>query len=205
LQGRLKQTEVLATDFADGLEQAIAEIDRLEQRIAADSTTVASLLASLADLSLSDRAAIVSSVAELLRCATGATNFAIYLRVPGEADPKPYFGMEDGARVAPASIALLPLSLRNLSRDVITNDHLSADESGVDGVACWAPIWLPGSADLTGLIVCSGLDPAHDLAIAARRLKQIGCVLGALLASCPEGLSEKCETVGPEPARGARA
>jgi hypothetical protein len=204
LQDRLRQTEVLATDFADGLEQAITEIDRLEQRIAADSTTVASLLTSLADLNLSDRPSIVASVAELLRCAIGATNFAIYLHVPGEADPKPYFGMEDGARVAPAAIALLPPSLHDLSRDNGAIFDLSADQSVVDGIACWAPIWLPGSADLTGLIVCSRLDPARDLAIAVRRLKQIGCVLGALLASCPENSSEKCEIVGPELARDAQ-
>ena len=47
LQERLDQTGLAAEDLADGLERAVSEIERLEQRIAGDSRTLASFLHSL--------------------------------------------------------------------------------------------------------------------------------------------------------------
>ena len=183
-QARLNDTEQLAADLAEGLKGAVGEIERLEQRIAEDSSTLASFLHSLAKVQFTDRRALVASFADVVRYGAGATSFAIY--IDGKNGFEPYLGVEDGARVGSTAVAPLAPSLLEAVCGEASDIETAGAENIPDAVPCWAPIQTPGSATPAGVIVCSRLEPSRDPAIAARRLDEISRVMAALLPWCPE-------------------
>ncbi len=194
LQERLDWTEIAAEDLADGLERAVGEIDRLEHRIATDTTTLAAFLHSLAKLEWSDRRSLLGSIADVIRFGVGASSFAIYLK--GSRGLEPCLGIEDGARVAPAAIAPLPPSLRHAIGDEAMGGVPAA---GGDCSACephWAPIRLPNAAESLGIVVCNRLLPSQDPAITVRRLSEVCRVLAVLLSACPEPVCGACRNEG---------
>ena len=79
VEERLAATSRRAADMATGLDRAVAEIGRLETRIAADTQTLAGFLAGLAAADLSDGEALVHSMSETLRDSTGAAAYVFYL------------------------------------------------------------------------------------------------------------------------------
>jgi hypothetical protein len=192
LQERLDQTRLAAEDLADGLERAVSETEQLEQRIAADSSTLASFLHSLAKLELRDRRALVASIADVIRYGVGATSFTIYLK--GAHGMEPCLGIEDGVGVAPTAIAPLP---SYLTQEIIgeapgaASDAVTGTAPGRDrvGTLHWAPIRRSGSAETVGLVVCTRLQPSRDPVIAVRRLNEVCCVLAVLLSACPKAVA----------------
>src|SRR5262249_53521286 len=137
LQERLEQTRLVAEDLADGLERAVSEIDQLEQRVATDSTTLATFLHSLARLEMSDRRSPRGTLADVIRLGVGATTFAIYLKEAGELQP--YLGSQDGSNIPPANIP--PLS-PELERDIWR--ELGDTGSPVVGRRfARTPVWAP--------------------------------------------------------------
>jgi hypothetical protein len=189
LQDRLDETRLSAEDLADGLEHAVSETRRLEQRIAGDSSTLASFLHSLAKLELRDRRSLVASIADVIRYGVGSTSFAIYLR--GAHGMEPCLGVEDGVGVASTSIAPLPSCLtREVAGEApgAASDAVTGLAPGRDsglGALHWAPIRCSGSAETVGLVVCTRLQPSRDPVIAVRRLNEVCCVLAVLLSACP--------------------
>jgi hypothetical protein len=175
LQERFEQTKLMAEDIADGLHRAVSEVERLEQRIATDTGTLAILLHSLARLDVADRRSLVGSIADVIRFGVGATSFAVYLKGPHGLEP--CVGIEDGASVTPAAIASVPASL--------CQDN---DEGDLASMPIWAPIRLT-DFEPAGVVVCTRLNPSQDAAIAHRRLDEICRVLAVLLAACPAPVS----------------
>jgi hypothetical protein len=188
LQDRLEQTGLAAEDLADGLECAAQQIERLEHRIATDSSTLASFVHSLAKLDLRDRRSLVASIADVIRYGVGATSFAIYLK--GARGLEPCLGVEDGAHVTTAAITpLTPALLHAISYA----DAGAAPAVNSDCLVCtprWAPIRLAGAAEPVGVVVCNRLQPSQDPAIAVRRLNEVCSVLAVLLSACPGTISE---------------
>ena len=173
LQERFEQTELMAEEVAYGLERAVSEIERLEQRIATDTSTRAALLHGLAKLDVTDRRAVVGSIADVIRFGAGATSFAVYLAGPRGLEP--CVGVEDGVILATASIPPLP-----------------TPDAGADQEHTHMPLCVPiGSTDgePAGVVVCTRLNPSQDSAIAYHRLSEIGRVLAALLSTCPARVS----------------
>ena len=185
LQARLNQTELVAEDLAGGLKRAVSEIERLELRIAANSSTVAALLHSFAELDFSDRRRLLGSVADVIRYGVGATSFTIYLK--GARGLEPWLVVEDNSRVTSTTIPPPASSLFNGIRDVgfarDTNDCSNR---------LWAPIQRQGAAEPLGVLVCNLLLPSQDPAIAMCRIKKVCRVLAALLSVCPEPVSRVC-------------
>jgi hypothetical protein len=195
LQERLDQTGLAAEDLADGLEGAVSEIERLEQRIAADSTTLASFLHSLAKLELRDRRSLLVSIADVIRYGVGVTSFTIYLK--GAHGMQPRLAIEDGSSVAPTAIAPLPSCLLHEIRgettgaasDAATGAAPGAGRDRIASTPHWAPIRLSTSAETVGLVVCTRLQPSQDPVIAVRRLNEVCRVLAVLLSACPEAVA----------------
>ena len=99
LQGGSIRPSGRRTDLADGLERAVGEIERLEHRIASDTSTLRASLHSLAKLELSDRAIAARQHHRRDPPRCGRDDFAIYLK--GERGLEPGLGLEDGARLRP--------------------------------------------------------------------------------------------------------
>jgi hypothetical protein len=187
LQERLDQTSLAAEDLADGLEGAVSEIERLEQSIAADSTTLASFLHSLAQLELRDRRSLLASIAGVVRYGVGATSFTIYLN-DAAYRMRPCLAIEDGASVALTATAPLP---SRLLREISGNLTGAAPDAGRDHAASmphWAPIRLSSSAETVGVVVCTRLQPSQGPVIAVRRLNEVCRVLAVLLSACPNAV-----------------
>ena len=193
LQERFDQIGLAAEDLADGLEGAVHEIERLEQRIAADFTTLASFLHSLAKLELRDRRSLLVSIADVILYGVGATSFTIYLN--DAHGMKPCLSVEDGSSVAPTAIASLPSCLLHevngeatRASGVAPGAALGAGRDHIAGTPYWAPIRLSTSVDTVGLVVCTRLQPSQDPVIAVRRLNEVCRVLAVLLSACPEAV-----------------
>lgn len=170
LQDRLDQTSLTADTLTDALQSAVGEIDRLEQRIATDTTTYASLLDSLAKLDISNRRTLLTRMAEVIRCGVGATDFMICLDGPhGE---KPCLVSKDGVTVEDPKLIEAAMAIP------ITKDLASASPA--------VPIRQNASATPLGTLVCLRLLPEQVPGIAGQRLNAVSCLLAALLPFCPD-------------------
>jgi hypothetical protein len=181
LQERFEQTEVMAEAMADGLERAVGEVEHLEQRIATDYSTRAALLHSLAKLDVTDRRSIVGSITDVIRFGVGATSFAVYLA--GPCGLEPCVGIEDGISVMPASIPPFPADPHHdLGRDA--GAAAIRDSHELTHMPLRVPIHST-DGEPAGVVVCTGLNPSQDPAIAYRRLSEICRVLAVLLTARP--------------------
>jgi hypothetical protein len=189
LQGRFDQTQRAADDLADGLEGAVGEIERLERRIALDTTTLTSFTHSVAKLELSDRASLLASITDVIHHSVGATSFAIYLK--GERELEPVLGVQNGSSLPPTAISpLAPSLLAEIESRIGAAGAVPAlDGDCVAHMPQWSPIRLPGSAELIGFVICDCLQPSQDPAVAARRLDDVCRLLGVLLSAQPKGVS----------------
>jgi hypothetical protein len=190
LQDRLEQSQLAAGDLGDGLEHALQEIERLEQRIAADSCTLASLLHSFAKLDMRDAQALIGSMADVIRYGVGANSFAIYLN--GPHGPEPCLGVQDGARLTTEAVPPLEPSLADALASGGIQAADPADGAGAGTDLIWHAIRVEGSLEPLGMVACSRLMPSRDRAIAERRLDEICRVLAVLLSACPDGLAAAC-------------
>ena len=184
LQEQLDQADVVAGELADGLERAIQEIERLEQRIATDYGTLTSFLHSLSKLELDSHRALVGSMVDVIRFAVGATNFAIYLKGPRGVEP--CLGVEDGATVTAAAVPPVPASLqRDIDREFVPGT-LPMTNRRFAQAPLWAPIRLPEADSPLGVVVCTRLLPSQDALVASRRLHDVCRVLAVLLSALRE-------------------
>jgi hypothetical protein len=183
LQDDLAAVRAAAENLATGLERATGEIERLERRIAVDSTTLAAFTYSLTSLDLEDRASLLTSVADVIRYGVGATSFAIYLRA-GDA-LQPMLAIEDGSRVPAAGVSPPSAALQERFRawPGMAATPGRADEASADPIC--APIPAPDGQAAVGLVICNRLIPLQDPGAAACRLADVAGFLGRLLAACP--------------------
>lgn len=183
LQGQLDRAELAADDLARGVEEAVAEIHRLELRIGSESDTLASLLHSLSKLDVSSRNAVGDSVCDFIGHGVGATSFALFLL--GADGLEPCMGVEDGSRIALTAIPpLTPTLLGEIGQATTQGGQGPARADGISA-PLWAPMRLPCSSMLFGIVVCHRLHPLRDTAFASRRLEQVCGVLATLLAASP--------------------
>jgi hypothetical protein len=190
LQKQLDQMESASEDLADGLERAVGEIERLERRIAVDASTLTSFTDSLARLDLNDRPSLVAGLADVIHHGVGATSFAVYLKGPNGMEP--VLGVRNGVRLVPTAIGPLPPRLLDdIRRGALgrSGPLPAKDEEGTAEVPEWAPIRLPNSAELVGVVVCARLQTSQDPEIAWRRLDHVCRLLAVLLSAHPEAVA----------------
>lgn len=156
LQVRLDQTCLTADDLADALQAAVDEIGRLEHRIATDTTTLASLLDSLAKIELTNQRALLAGIAAIIRHGVGATSISIHLNGPN--GPAPCLITDDDGHSAAIEGSGLPLE---------------------------ALIRRNDDAETLGVVTCHRLLPEQVPAIAAQRLNAVCRLLSVLLPACP--------------------
>ncbi|HTI80385.1 MAG TPA: hypothetical protein VL614_08025 [Acetobacteraceae bacterium] len=174
LEDQLDQTSLTADALADALQSALREIDRLEQRIATDTTTSASLLDSLAKLDISDRRTLLTRMAEVIRWGVGATDFMICLG--GLRGEKPYLVSKDGVTVEDTKL------IETTMASPIAEEPASASLA--------VPIRQNASARSLGTVICQRLSPKQVPGIAGQRLTAVSCLLASLLPVCPDFTAE---------------
>ncbi len=169
LQDRLDQTSLTADELADAVQSAVGEVDQLEQRIATDTTTFASLLDSLAKLDISNRRTLLTRMADVIRCSVGAIDFMICLDGPRGENPclvsKDGDTVEDAKAIEAAMAS--PIAERPANALVV-------------------PIRQNASAKPLGTLVCQRLLPEQAPGIARQRLNAVSSLLAALLMVCPD-------------------
>ncbi len=172
LVGRLDRATRIGSAIADRLEQALAENARLERRIATDLCTLTVVLHGLAELDGGDGQALARGFAAVIGSATGATSFALYVNDPDGV--LAHITVEDGIEVTQAA--------GQAPQARLPQDHWRPARAGeVARLPIWAPIRGEG-AEPIGVVVCTRLNPAQDIATAGVRLGEICAVLAALLA-----------------------
>jgi hypothetical protein len=188
---RLDKTTLVAEDLADGLERAREEIDRLEQRIATDHSTLASFLHSLANIDLSDRQSLLGSISDAICFGVGATSFVVFLQ--GAHGLEPCFAVEDGLRLNPTAMPRPQLSLLRQIHDAAADTVCNADTLQIGRLPIWGRIRQAQTGEAMGVVVCSRLLPSQEPASAARRLDEVCRVLAVLLPACAEATFEACD------------
>jgi hypothetical protein len=170
LEDQLDQTSLTADALADALQSAVGEIDRLEQRIATDTTTLANLLDSLANLDISNRRTLLAGMAEVIRCGVGAADFMICVdSLRGE---KPCLVSKDGVTVEDAKL--------------IDGTMATPTTDGPANVPLAVLIRQNANAKPLGTVTCQRLLPEQVPGIAGQRLNAVSCLLAALLPVCPD-------------------
>ena len=177
LQDQLEDARAAAEELATQLAGSAREMALIELRIAADTATTAVLIDAFARVDLSSGPALLASFANIVRHGAGAESFAVFLR--DGTDLVARFGLEKGAPIPDAVLSLMPLP---------PPAAVGRDDPGVatiPGAAAGLPIRLPirvsDAAEPFGCLVCTGIAPAQTPAAAARRLKEICCLLAKLL------------------------
>jgi hypothetical protein len=172
LAGRLDRATRIGSAIADRLEQTIAENGRLERRIATDLCTLTAVLRALAELDGGDRQTLARGFAAVIASATGATSFALYLNDPPGAPT--HIAIEDGIQLAqPAGQAPPAWPLGDPCRQARPGEAARLPlRAAIRGAG----------AEPLGIVICTRLNPAQDIAAAGARLAEICAVLAALLA-----------------------
>jgi hypothetical protein len=177
LVDRLEETRAAAEELADRLTGAAREMDRIEQRIAADTATTSVLLGGFAEADLSSRQALLASFAYIFRHGADADSLAVYLWDGDRFAPR--FGFEDGAPIPRAALASLPQLPGG-------NSECSFGETAAAHLPLRVAIRISDAAKPVGYTVCTRLASGQNPIIAVRRLQEVCRVLAKLLVVCPE-------------------
>ena len=161
----LLRQQAITNEMARGIEQATAEIDRLERRIATDTNTLANLAHALGTLTPANQPAFLDSVSSILENVVGATSYALY-RSDGSV-LYPMLLVENGARQQTASLSPTPSGTPHL------HDRL-------DPMPQWTPIRNGVDRITTGYIQCTRLRATQDPRAATWLLEDFCSLLGSL-------------------------
>ncbi len=191
LAGELAGCRRCASDLADGLERAAAEINALEARIAADANGVAGLSRGLSLLDLKDRRTAVATYCEVFRAGTGAAACAVYLKQSGAYIP--VCVCEDG--LSPASQVTQALSPSAL--EAILAENRERDTGSMIRRACVSgyevvPVPPTASAAEPMAAIVYRLSASQDTGPFRRRAEEMSRGLAAILAVCPDQHAEAC-------------
>jgi len=182
-----------ASDLADGLERATAEIAALERRIAVDTCSVAALSRSFSNIDLSNRWAAAASFGDLFRVGAGATTFIIYMK---DSDGYvPVFAVEDDAIRSTKSID--PLHPTTIVAMVNENARCGAiAKPGTSHPGTGRHVFLIPPAGVSteplAAIVCQTLRPAQDERQFRRRADELSRAFATILSACPDQPSRGC-------------
>jgi hypothetical protein len=180
----LEDTRESLFDLTGGFERALAEIDRLERRIAGDTSTVDAVIRDLARLDLSDPKEMTESFIEVIRDGVGANIVSLYMMTPRGSTS--FIRMEADETLSRSealnfSGALLEALASN--RGAISLQDFDGGSLLPPGALCAAPVKAEPGVPLDGVIFVERLAPNRDLGDAARRAELLGTALGKIFRS----------------------
>ncbi len=187
LAGHLAASRGRAIDLADGLERALSEINALERRIAADTSSVTAWSRSLAKIDLTDRRAAAMSFGELFRVGTGTTTFTIYLRRPDGYVP--VLTVEDDVSRPAISIEpLSPTAIVAMMKGNAWSDTAAQAGKGDPGAKRDVVLVPPADvfAEPLAAIVCGTLPPPKDAKQFRRRAEELSRAFATILSTCSD-------------------
>jgi hypothetical protein len=183
LSDHLAEARQTAETLQSGLTRALTEIDRLERRIAGETSTVAGIIRALAGLDSRDANALAVSFAPVVRDGAGVATGTLYLETP--------LGLEAVARIVDGDTAILaeaprlPDTLIRAMRDGRgTVRHVEPDAAHLlpGSALSAAPIVADRGNVLLGVILIERLRPGQDPDRAASRTELLGLALGNILS-----------------------
>lgn len=184
LQSDLEDANQAAIELADGLERALAEIERLERRIAGEAGTLSATLLSLTELDFRDAGSVVSSFAPIVSNTLNAALFTVYLGASRRPAGCFRFDEEGGASVskAPKLDASLWKALEE-GRDFV--GPLDPDRKALlpAGSLCATPIKSAAGGPLLGVLLIEKLRPHREPGEAPKLARLLGLALGAALTA----------------------
>jgi len=167
-----------------GLAEAMAEIGRLELRIASEAQTIGSVGHAFGQLDARDGARLAASIAEIGRLVVGAASLTVYARTSQGFAALAMVG--DGApgdrATAPALDAELVQALQYTPDLVWRRDRADDRRRLPDGVLLAVGIAAPDLSGPRGLLLVDRLLPNQSLAAAAARAQDVARGMGGLLA-----------------------
>jgi hypothetical protein len=182
LQASLDEARASAETLNAGLERAVAEIDRLESRIAGETVSRDGVMQALADLDARDTQTLVASFADVVREGVGASSLTLYLHSPDGATP--IVRIADGDVGGLSAAPTLPASLLEAlgaERGVVVLPEPAAIKLLPAGAICAVPIISDPGVALLGVILIERLQPGQDIRRVAMRADLLGRALGKML------------------------
>jgi hypothetical protein len=182
VQEEFEETVVTAREIGDGLERALAEIERLERRLFTNTATAGEILRAVSNLNFDGKHQLLTSFADFVSCATGASDFAIYLNSSDETAPL-YRVVNEFLR-GQSEAPVLGLALRDLlSREAPAISCLDPEMSGLlpAGAICAVPLDSEVGGKTAYVLLIERLDSQQDVALAIERAEALGRSLGRML------------------------
>ncbi len=177
----LEDTHESLFDLTGGLERALAEIGRLECRIAGDTSTVDAVIRDLARLDLSDQKKMTESFIEVIRDGVGASIVSLYLMTPRGMTSLVRMDADDTlSRSEVPNFSGALLEALDSDRGAISRQDSDGDSLLPPGAVCAAPIKAGPGVPPDGVIVVERLAPNHELGDATRRADLLGSALGKI-------------------------
>ena len=178
----LEDTRETMLDLSGGFERALSKVDRLERRIAGETSTVDAIIRALARLDSRDVQELTKSFAEVIRDGVGAGGLTLYLKTPRGITS--FVRIEAGENCSLLGVPNVSDSLLDAlgsGRGVVSRLDSDAPRLLPQGAVCAAPIKFEPSGDLYGVIIVERLAPYQELGQAARRAELLGLALGRML------------------------
>lgn len=172
LADQAAQSRAAAEELAQGLQEAVSEIARLELRIASDVSSCDNLIESLATLEIENPQAMMMSAASFVRDGVGANYVAVYVR--GEHGFEPGTALDGSFPIAGPAIP--PFIHSVPERDWHQQDPETHHQ--------WRAVWPEHAPKPLGVIVCDRLRGSQSAETAMRRLQQICRILESLASKC---------------------
>jgi hypothetical protein len=182
LSDDLAEARQTAETLQSGLSRTLIEIDRLERRIAGETSTVAAIVRALAGLDSRNVNTLAVSFAPVVRDGAGVATGTLYLETPSGIEA--VARIVDGEAATLAEAPRLPETLIKAMREGRgTVRRAEPDASNLlPGTAQSAtPIVADRGNVLFGVIVIERLRPGQDPDRAASRAELLGLALGNIL------------------------
>jgi hypothetical protein len=195
MERSLEDARETTVTLGGGLERALKEIDRLERRIAGETSTVNAIIKALARIDLHDAETLIASFAGVIRDGVGAAGFTLYWQTP--AGVLPVARVKDGEESNLSEALKIPASLLDVliaGRGTISRLDPDALRLLPLGTICVVPIKTNTGGRSYGIIVIECLQPYQELEQAAQRAHLLGSALASILCACSRGFADTNET-----------
>jgi len=182
LKTSLDEARIAADTLNAGLDRAVAEIGRLESRIAAEAVSLDGVMQALANLDARDAPTLVASFGAVVRDSVGASSLTLYMQEAGSVTPIARIADGDtrGLAAAPTLSSSLLEALDPVRGAVVQSDP-NARGLLPSGAACASPIISDPGIALLGVILIERLQPGQDVRRAAMRADLLGRALGKMV------------------------
>jgi hypothetical protein len=185
----LATTREGAGTIGEGLEAALAEIAKLERRMASDRATLDAFIAALSEIATRGDDDFLQSFMELVQAATGADHIMLFLRAGDGFQLAAKVLDERGQTSAPPTPPAALIADLATGRKALLWETPGAGSTASRSV-CVAPVSDDSSPDLSGLLVVSLASSGGANRETMRRAERLGRLLSFWLRLLARGAPE---------------